>query len=102
MSLKNDKSADSGGWDNYKIYVVDCLKKLYDIGEKIEKEINDIRLEFITNLYKNKEEYQSQLKDLANTVLKLQIRLGIICAGLTIFISILANILIRLIITEVK
>lgn len=102
MSLKNDKSADSGGWDNYKIYVVDCLKKLSDSGEKIEKEINDIRLEFITNLYKNKEEYQSQLKDLANTVLKLQIRLGIICAGLTIFISILANILIRLIITEVK
>ena len=70
--------------------------------KKIEKEINDIRLEFITNLYKNKEEYRSQLKDLANTVLKLQIRLGIICAGLTIFISILANILIRLIITEVK
>ena len=102
MSLKNDKSADSGGWDNYKIYVVDCLKKLSDSGEKIEKEINDIRLEFITNLYKNKEEYRSQLKDLANTVLKLQIRLGIICAGLTIFISILANILIRLIITEVK
>ena len=102
MSLKNDKSADSGGWNNYKIYVVDCLKKLSDSGEKIEKEINDIRLEFITNLYKNKEEYRSQLKDLANTVLKLQIRLGIICAGLTIFISILANILIRLIITEVK
>ena len=102
MSLKNDKSADSGGWNNYKIYVVDCLKKLSDSGEKIEKEINDIRLEFITNLYKNKEEYRSQLKDLANTVLKLQIRLGIICAGLTIFISILANILIRLILTEVK
>ena len=55
MSLKNDKSADSGGWDNYKIYVVDCLKKLSDSGEKIEKEINDIRLEFITNLYKNKD-----------------------------------------------
>lgn len=101
MSLKNDKPND-GGWDNYKIYVVDCLKKLSDSGEKIEKEINDIRLEFITNLYKTKEEYQLQLKDLANTVLKLQIRLGIICAGLTIFITILANILIRLIVNEVK
>ena len=102
MSLKNDNGPNDGGWDNYKIYVVDCLKKLSDSGEKIEKEINDIRLEFITNIYKNKEEYQAQLKDLANTVLKLQIRLGIICAGLTIFISILANILIRLVINEVK
>ena len=102
MSLKNDNGPNDSGWDNYKIYVVDCLKKLSDSGEKIEKEINDIRLEFITNIYKNKEEYQTQLKDLANTVLKLQIRLGIICAGLTIFISILANILIRLVINEVK
>lgn len=93
---------NNGDWENYKIYVVECIKNLTDSEEKIEKELNDIRLEFVTNLYKTKEESQIQLKELADTVLKLQIRVGLICAGLTIVISIFANVLIRLFVTGVN
>lgn len=92
----------NGDWENYKMYVVECIKNLTDSGEKIEKELNDIRLEFVTNLYKTKEENQFQLKELADTVLKLQIRVGLICAGLTIVISIFANVLIRLFVSGIN
>lgn len=98
----SDNSAKNGDWNSYRLYVIECLKKLTDNVEKFEKEISDLRMEFLQIIYKNKEEYQLQLRDLANTVLKLQIRLGIICAGLTIFISILANVLMRIFISEIK
>lgn len=95
MSRTSMEPPQNGDWENYKMYVVECLKQLSENAERSEKEINDIRLEFVTNTYKIKEDVQLQLKELADTVLKLQIRVGLICTGITVFITIAANVLVK-------
>lgn len=90
------------GWNSHRLWVVECLKQLSDGLEKCEKKSNDQQLEFVINVYKIKEDFQVQLKELADTILKLQIRVGLICAGLTIFISILANVIIRTLINGIN
>lgn len=84
-------------WENYKLYVIECLKQLSEITTRLDKEIADIRIEFVSNTYQLKDNVQKQLRDLADTVLKLQIRVGLICTGITIAITILANVIIKII-----
>lgn len=95
MSKNNTTEPDNkitDNWTNYKIYVVECIKSLTETTETLEKKLVDLQLEHISQIFKLKEEMHTQMKNLADTVLKLQIRVGMICAGIAILITIAANI----------
>jgi predicted PurR-regulated permease PerM len=85
------KDTDSD-WNTYRLYVLDYIKKLVTSIEDCEKKIGNIQLENVTKIYETKEEFQAQLQELATTVLKLQIRVGLILTGLTVIITLLFNV----------
>lgn len=102
MVTKKQPNEMDDNWTNYKIYVVECIKNLTENYEKLEKKITENEIGNIAVIYEVKAEFQKQLKELADLILKLQIRMGIICSVLAIFSTIGVNIITYLIITLLK
>ena len=86
-----NKDTDSD-WNTYRLYVLDYINKLVTSIEDCEKKISNIQLENVTQIYETKEEFQAQLQELATTVLKLQIRVGLILTGLTVIVTLICNV----------
>ena len=99
MINKKQPSEQNDNWTNYKIYVVECIKSLTENYDKIEKKITENQVENITVVYEIKTEFQKQLQELADLILKLQIRMGIVCSVLAVLSTIGVNVITYLIIS---
>lgn len=93
MTNKGMSKDPDSDWSTYRLYVLDYIKKLIASMEESEKKINNIQLENVTKIYETKEEFQAQLQELAKTILKLQIRVGLILTSITVIVTIICNML---------
>lgn len=85
----------NGNWEEYKVYVLEFIKKFSEQVDDLEKNTSMNKIESVNQIYSMKEEFNEKINKLLNSITELQTRANAINTIMTIIISAIVGAIIK-------
>lgn len=87
MADDNQKKDNNSSWSEYKLYVLEVIKKFSKQIEELQKDSNEIKIDIVEKIYDLKMEKDKDIEKLRNVLTILQTRSAIWNSLIAIIVS---------------
>lgn len=91
---------NNGNWEEYKVYVLEFIKKFSEQVDELEKIVSNNKIEEVNQIYGMREEFTEKVNKLLNSITELQTKSNVVNTIMTIIISAFIGTMIKLFFNE--